>query len=366
MKKLLCILLTFLLCACNSSLPKPELAEGIRGSQLGIDKNINESTIDNYLNRSDAIYRDMRMLKDEANYEAIGGDSYLSGYVKGFEVVPYPYLCNVIGLPKEVGYSYTGTTLFTLNDDGTYSANYKESNEILESLFPKDKVIFLMCGGGGYAGMTKALLVSQGYDENKIYNVGGYWYYEGKNSISTKKEDGTYDFSNVPYHEIDFDSLTPVDGYDPNYQKNNDDNNGSTTTSNIKELRSLNTLESMINNKDTFLLLIYLNGCTSCAAFKPIVEELASTKQIDIYSISLEEVKDYYPDIKYTPAFLVYKDGELLDYLDANNDEDTQYYENLYNLSTFVAKYLDIEVTSSDTNNTQTKCDTNACSLTND
>ena len=31
--------------ASDSGLPAPELAEGIRGSQFGIDKNINESTI---------------------------------------------------------------------------------------------------------------------------------------------------------------------------------------------------------------------------------------------------------------------------------------------------------------------------------
>ena len=30
-----------------------------------------------------------------------------------------------------------------------------------------------MCGGGGYAGMTKNLLVSLGWDENKIYNTCG-------------------------------------------------------------------------------------------------------------------------------------------------------------------------------------------------
>ncbi len=75
----------------EEALPLPELEEGMRG-QLGIDKNINEASIDKYLGRSGSIYRDMRMLKDEADYEAIGGDSYLSGYVKGFEVVPYPYL----------------------------------------------------------------------------------------------------------------------------------------------------------------------------------------------------------------------------------------------------------------------------------
>lgn len=72
-----------------------------------------------------------------------------------------------------------------------------------------------MCGGGGYAGMTKAMLVSLGWDENKIYNVGGYWYYEGKNNIEVKKKnkDGkvSYDFWKVIYHDIDFDNLHEVE-----------------------------------------------------------------------------------------------------------------------------------------------------------
>ena len=117
-------------------LPKPEITGGERG-RLGIDKNINEETIDDYLGRSDSVYRDMRMLKDPGNYEAIGGDSYLSGFIKGFEVVPYPYLTEVKGLPEAVGDSYKGKTLFTQKEDGTYKANYKESLEYLEYYFPK-------------------------------------------------------------------------------------------------------------------------------------------------------------------------------------------------------------------------------------
>ena len=96
-KSLLILLLIVCLCvvgcSCEKqleSLPKPEITSGIRGEQFGIDKNINEGTIDKYLGRSDSVYRDMRMLKDPGNYEAIGGDSYLSGFVKGFEVVPFP------------------------------------------------------------------------------------------------------------------------------------------------------------------------------------------------------------------------------------------------------------------------------------
>lgn len=197
----------------EETLPKPEISEGIRGEQFGIDKNINESTIDEYLGRSDSVYRDMRMLKDPGNYEAIGGDSYLSGFVEGFEVVPLPYLTNVTGLPEDVGETYTGATLFTQDESGNYVANYEESMEILEAIFPRDKNIFLMCGGGGYAGMTKTVLVSLGWDENKIYNVGAFWSYNGNNKVEVKKTiDGEdyYNFSIVPYYNIDFTTLHEV------------------------------------------------------------------------------------------------------------------------------------------------------------
>ena len=192
-------------------LPAPEVSDGQRG-ELGIDKNVNEATIDKYLGRSDAVYRDLRMLKDPGNYEAIDGDSYLSGFVNGYEVVPLPYIVNVTGLPAEVGDTYDGDTLFTDKGNGNYVANYKESMEILEALFPKDKVIFLMCGGGGYSGMMKNMLVALGWDGSRIYNTGGYWFYEGDNNVAVKRvnADGktVYDFYKVPYHEIDFDVLT--------------------------------------------------------------------------------------------------------------------------------------------------------------
>ncbi len=205
------ILICLLFCNCNklSKLPLPEITGGERGA-LGIDKNINEATIDKYLGRSDSVYRDMRMLKDDGNYESIGGDSYLSGIVKGFEVVPFPYIAPLSGLPESVGKGYTGKTLFRVEND-KYVANYEESLEILEYLFPKDKYIFLMCGGGGYAGMTKALLVSLGWDEIKIYNTGGYWQYNGENTIQIyNKERNSYDFWKLAYHDIDFNKLHEV------------------------------------------------------------------------------------------------------------------------------------------------------------
>lgn len=202
----------------EAELPAPELSEGLRG-EYGIDKNINETTIDNYLNRTDTVYRDVRMLVDTASWENKGGDRYLSGYIKGFEVIPAPYLANyteeyIAQKEKEnVSGLYQGKTLFTYHDDGTYTPNYEESMDILKIVFPQDKNIFIICGAGGYAGQVKNMLVKLGWDEDKVRDIGGYWYYEGKNSISTKKTvDGKdyYDFSIVPYYDIDFTKLTEL------------------------------------------------------------------------------------------------------------------------------------------------------------
>lgn len=213
-KILLVMVMALTLCACGEkkeqvvSLPKPE-DSGV----LGVDANVNVENIDKYLGREDAVYRDMRMLIDPAAYENIEGDAYLSGFVEGFEVVPLPYLVNVTGLPEAVGDTYKGKTLFTVDDEGKYVANYEESMDVLEYLFPKDKTIFLMCGGGGYAGMTKTMLVSLGWDANKIYNTGGYWYYEGENNVIVKNDshkEVTYDFWKVAYHDIDFEQLHEV------------------------------------------------------------------------------------------------------------------------------------------------------------
>ena len=58
--------------------------------------------------------------------------------------------------------------------------------------------------------MTKDLLVSLGWDADKIYNVGGYWYYNGSNNVVVKKEingEVSYDFWKVTYHDINFKNL---------------------------------------------------------------------------------------------------------------------------------------------------------------
>ena len=188
-------------------------------NEFGVDKNINIETIDNWLNRDDVVYRDMRMLFDPAQFADIGGEADLTRTIEGFKIVPYPYIATLPPIP--VGNAYSGECLFRLtwNEDGTIATadpNYEESMMILEELFPKDKAIFLMCGGGGYAGMTRALLIFLGWDASKLYNIGGNWGYKGTHSLElvVSPEDAAgnsiYATWRADYAYLDFSRLHPI------------------------------------------------------------------------------------------------------------------------------------------------------------
>ena len=224
MKKLTAFLLILALaftlsCVAYADADKLPAPEPDENSMFGVDKNINMATLDDYVGRDDVVYRDVRLLFDPADYAAIGGNADLASTVEGFRIVPYPYLATLTALP--VDGAYDAETLYTLtwNEDGsiaTAEPNYEESLLVLEDCFPKDKPIFLMCGGGGYAGMTKSLLIFLGWDPELLYNVGGNWEYQGDHGVElieySEDADGNNYFCTwrADYALIDFSRLHPV------------------------------------------------------------------------------------------------------------------------------------------------------------
>ena len=220
---LLCV--TLLLSACAPSvspvssqdsqevtaLPPPEPD----GGPFGVDMNINMATIDDFLGRPDVAYIDVRMLYDPAAFGAIGGIAELTQTLPGFRIVPYPFLGTLAAMP--VANAYEGVSLFKVVwGEGIeileVTPNYAEAETILSELFPKDQVIFLMCGGAGYSAMTRALLLHQGWDGNMIYHTGGNWHYEGNMSMgmTISSDDPNIATWRANYAFIDFDHLTPL------------------------------------------------------------------------------------------------------------------------------------------------------------
>lgn len=192
-------------------------AEPDAADQFGVDKNVNMATIDSYLDRPDVTYRDMRLIFDPARWEDLDEDPYASRVLPGFKLVPYPYLATMAPIP--VTEYYEGDALFTCewSDEGELlgvKSNYKESMSILRELFPQDRALFLCCGGAGYASFTKKLLLFLGWDPEKVYNVGGMWYYEGDRAIDiieygASPDNDVYATWRADYALIDFTLLRP-------------------------------------------------------------------------------------------------------------------------------------------------------------
>ncbi len=197
-----------------ADLPKPQPSTE---DDFGIDVNINLDTIQDFLDIDGVVYRDMRMLEDSCEFEKVDGFRELCTCVDGYTVTPLPYIFE-LG-PMRVPSSYRKERLFDVDYEGEIKAldvrpNYEESMEILEKLFPRDKVIFLMCGGGGYAAMTRSCLIALGYDPEKIYHTGAGWGFDGScaDPIVTPCDDGTR-LINTNGHtvwSIDFSKLTPL------------------------------------------------------------------------------------------------------------------------------------------------------------
>ncbi|SFN70969.1 rhodanese-like domain-containing protein [Proteiniclasticum ruminis] len=135
-------------------LPAPRTAEG----DYSIDNSaISSENLVEYLGRNDVVYIDLRDYND-----------YAKKHFKNFEAVPFfAYIWNEN--------AHTDASMVQLygGPQDAPVAVYESSEAILNTLFPKDKTLFLMCQSGGRVAMMMKILEANGYDMSKVYNVGG-------------------------------------------------------------------------------------------------------------------------------------------------------------------------------------------------
>jgi rhodanese-related sulfurtransferase len=216
---LLCLAL-FLSTCTNKEPPVFQLADlppPVNDSgPFGIDSNINMRNIDDFLNRPDVAYFDMRMLYDPADFPAIGGIASLTQTLPGYRVVPFPFIANLGAMP--VANAYDGDRLFEVvwgegrGEVLEITPNFLESETFLHDIFPKDKVIFLMCGGAGYSSLARGLLIHMGWDADMIYHTGGNWHYDGNMSLdmTVSSDESNIATWRANYAFIDFNRLRRI------------------------------------------------------------------------------------------------------------------------------------------------------------
>ena len=116
-------------------------------------------------------------------------------------------------------------------------------------------------------------------------------------------------------------------------------NNSSFETIDGKELNKLE------KNKESFLVMVYTTGCFSCMDFEKVLTEFTEEYKLNIPKINIKDInKTKLNDkIKYTPSLVIYKEGKVYKYLNADSDKDAKYYKNTKNLKEWLDKYIELK-----------------------
>lgn len=102
------------------------------------------------------------------------------------------------------------------------------------------------------------------------------------------------------------------------------------------------TLEDLIKDKESFAVFIYHPACANSENFEKVLTEYMGDKQISFYKMPFSEMKETVlgDEIKYYPSFVIFHDGEMIDFLDANSDKDTDYYQSTEDFDKWFSSYV--------------------------
>lgn len=107
-------------------------------------------------------------------------------------------------------------------------------------------------------------------------------------------------------------------------------------------------LNELVEKKESFLVFVYQPMCITSSDFGNILNTFLSENTLSIYKIAFSELKEINStkNVKYYPSFLIYKKGALVDFLEANKDEDVKYYTNKEEFKKWITKYVQLKNTS--------------------
>lgn len=100
-------------------------------------------------------------------------------------------------------------------------------------------------------------------------------------------------------------------------------------------------LVEKLNNQDDFFLYISSVTCTSCAEFKPILDEVIAKNKVKIYKIEAGEFfkpDNHYICYQFTPTIVIIDNGQELIKIDAVDEAKT--FESYEQFMKFYQKYI--------------------------
>ena len=108
---------------------------------------------------------------------------------------------------------------------------------------------------------------------------------------------------------------------------------------------NISELEELISDKESFVVFVSQDMCLASSNFEVVINDFLEEYPITIYEINYSELKesDLGDFLEYYPSFVIYKNGKMVDFLDANADEDTDYYKTKEGFKNWVTQYVNLD-----------------------
>ncbi len=116
------------------------------------------------------------------------------------------------------------------------------------------------------------------------------------------------------------------------------------TSSDVKEIK-MDDLSDLINKKESFAVFVYQPMCVTSSDFEKVLNDFLEDNQISIYKIAFSNIKDTEigNSVKYYPSFMIFNRGKMVDFLEANKDEDVLYYTSKESFESWFTKYIKLK-----------------------
>lgn len=101
-------------------------------------------------------------------------------------------------------------------------------------------------------------------------------------------------------------------------------------------------LKALEDNKKTFVVFVYQPLCITSYDLDNHVKSFLDIYKISFYKILFTGMNDTKISnyVKYCPSLVIYQNGKVIAYLDADSNKDAVYYESIEGLTKWVTKYI--------------------------
>lgn len=114
---------------------------------------------------------------------------------------------------------------------------------------------------------------------------------------------------------------------------------------NLLEEINLEKLKELRESKESFGVFVYQPLCSNSDDFEIVLKEFQKENKIKFYKISFSSIleSDLKETVKYYPSFLIFKEGKLIDHLEADKDKYTEYYRSKEGFKSWFTTYVELK-----------------------